>query len=386
MATIGYYICFPFAALMRLFYSLTSSYGVSLLLFTLVIKLIMLPFQMKSKKSMMRMNRLNGRVQEIQKKYANNRLRMNEEIQKLYEDEGANPMSGCVWSMLPLPIMMALYYIIRKPIQFFMNFGSLAAGAEVLEKAKEVVSSMGLSWTTLKGGADGAYAQIEILRHISTNTDNAAVQKFLSETPGWVNVDYNFLGIDLTQVPGQHLADLKSGGWAVIGLMLIPVISGLLSLFLANLNKKNQPQPTAETAASSNMMTWMMPLMSLYFGFMLPAALGVYWIAQSAFSYLQEVVLNHFFSSKMEAEEEARQKEVEERRRKRQEEARRMQEEQRQLSARQQAAAKKKAEAARQKNPNKASTTEAGRIGDRPYARGRAFSEDHYRDDETTTK
>ena len=87
-STIGYAICIPFAALLRLFYNLTGSYGVSLILFTLVIKLILLPFQMKSKKSMVRMSRMSGKMQEIQKKYANNQLKMQEEMQKFYQEEG----------------------------------------------------------------------------------------------------------------------------------------------------------------------------------------------------------------------------------------------------------------------------------------------------------
>ena len=84
-STIGYYICIPFAWLVRFFYELTSSYGAAIILFTLVIKLIMLPFQMKSKKSMLRMNRMSGKIQEIQKKYANNQLKMQEEMQKFYQ-------------------------------------------------------------------------------------------------------------------------------------------------------------------------------------------------------------------------------------------------------------------------------------------------------------
>ena len=120
-ATIGYLICIPFAWLVRFFYELTGSYGVAIILFTLVIKLIMLPFQMKSKKSMMRMSRMSGKMQEIQKKYANNQMKMNEELQKFYQEEGINPMSGCLWSFLPLPILIALYSILRQPITHLMT-------------------------------------------------------------------------------------------------------------------------------------------------------------------------------------------------------------------------------------------------------------------------
>ena len=100
-STIGYIICIPFAWVVRLFYNMTGSYGMAIILFTIVTKLLMLPFQMKSKKSMMRMSRMSGKMQEIQKKYANNQMKMNEEIQKLYAEEGVNPMSGCLWSFLP---------------------------------------------------------------------------------------------------------------------------------------------------------------------------------------------------------------------------------------------------------------------------------------------
>lgn len=119
-SSIGYVICIPFAWLVRVFYELTGSYGVAIILFTLVLKLILLPLQMKSKKSMMRMSRMSGRMQEIQKKYANNQAKMSEEMQKLYAEEGVNPMSGCLWSFLPLPILIALYSIIRQPITHFM--------------------------------------------------------------------------------------------------------------------------------------------------------------------------------------------------------------------------------------------------------------------------
>ena len=164
-STIGYAICIPFAALLRLFYNLTGSYGVSLILFTLVIKLILLPFQMKSKKSMVRMSRMSGKMQEIQKKYANNQLKMQEEMQKFYQEEGFNPMSGCLWSFLPLPILMALYYIIREPIVYFMNFGGKDAGNYYLQIAHTQNLEAALS---LKEELAAQYPGIEIyVDHLS---------------------------------------------------------------------------------------------------------------------------------------------------------------------------------------------------------------------------
>ena len=370
-ATIGYYICVPFAALLRLFYNLTSSYVLSLILFTLVIKLILLPFQMKSKKSMVRMSRMNGRMQEIQAKYKNNAAKMNEEMQKLYEEEGVSPMSGCLWSFLPMPILIALYQIIQKPITYFMSLGGRTQANEVLEAARATIEAAGVELTGNVG-----YEQIEICKVI-----NSQFPDFAAATEGWMNINYSFLGIDLTAVPWDHFSEFSNGiTWALVGLMLIPIVSGLLSFLLSKVSMGSQPQGNAAAAGSTRTMMLMMPLMSVYIGFILPAALGVYWIAQSAFSIVQEYIMGKFFNEKLQAEEDARYEARQAERQKRMEEARQRQREhhqQEKLSLKEKRAA---AQAAKAKKAEKAatSTTEAGRVGDRPYAKGRAYREDRY--------
>ena len=379
-STIGYYICIPFAALLRIFYNLTGSYGLSLIFFTLVIKLVLLPFQMKSKKSMVRMNRMSGKMQEIQKKYANNQMKMQEEMQKFYTEEGINPMSGCLWSFLPMPIMIALYYIIREPIVFFMNFGSRAANQEMLQKAKDLVTALGQSWSTLSNGADGAYSQIEIIQHISNNVDNPLVKTFLADNPRWVNVDYHFLGLDLTTLPSSAFGQLRSGGAtaALIGVLLIPILSGALSFLLSKVSMAGSSNQGSAAATNKTMML-MMPLMSVYIAFIMPAALGVYWIAQSAFSIIQEFILGRFYMRKIQAEEDARFQAREADRKRRQEEAKVLQEQRQRQSPQKKSLKEKRQEAQEAKNKaKKPSTTEAGRVGERPYARGRSYRADRY--------
>ena len=374
-STIGYLICIPFAALVRLFYNLTGSYGVSLILFTLVIKLILLPFQMKSKKSMVRMSRMSGKMQEIQKKYANNQLKMQEEMQKFYQEEGFNPMSGCLWSFLPLPILMALYYIIREPIVYFMDFGGREAGLAVVERAQELIANAGIQLNASMG-----YEQIAI-----ANVINTQFPDFIAENPGWVSIDYHFLGIDLIQTPWSAIGQFADGVItpALIGLFLIPIISGVLSLLMSKVSMSQSAQNTAMNG-STKMMMWMMPLMSIYIAFIVPAALGVYWIAQSAFSIVQEMVLGKFYTKKLQAEEDARQEMIQADRQKRQEEAKQLQEKQRQQAAQKKSLKEKRqeAQAAKALKAKKAasSTTEAGRVGDRPYARGRSYKADRYDD------
>ena len=396
MSTIGYYICVPFAWLVRLFYNLTNSYGVALILFTLVIKLIMLPFQMKSKKSMMRMSRVSGQMQELQKRYAKNQAKLQEEMQKLYEEEGVNPMSGCLWSLIPFPILIALYSIIRQPITHFMMLSK-----DVLQTVVQSAADAGVNLTNivmmdkatgtpvLKDGLYqlASYGQINLVK---------AVQEMGLSTPeGWFDMNYNFLGLDLTATPWEYVKNFTFT-WAVIGvililivlcstMILIPILAGLSQFVFSKLTMKTQPQADAAGGASMKSMMYMMPLMSVYIAFIMPAALGVYWIAQSVFSLIQEAILNKTFSAKLSEEEEARFQARQADRQRRMEEAR-VQEQQRKQEEQKKKTLREKQQAAQAAKAVKAakaatSTTEAGRVGDRPYARGRAYKADRY--DET---
>ena len=385
MSTIGYYICVPFAWLVRLFYNLTNSYGVALILFTLVIKLIMLPFQMKSKKSMMRMSRVSGQMQELQKRYAKNQAKLQEEMQKLYEEEGVNPMSGCLWSLIPFPILIALYSIIRQPITHFMMLSK-----DVLQTVVQSAADAGVNLTNIvmMDKATGTPALKDGLYQLASygqiNLVKAVQEMDLSTPEGWFDMNYNFLGLDLTATPWEYVKNFTFT-WAVIGVILIPILAGLSQFVFSKLTMKTQPQADAAGGASMKSMMYMMPLMSVYIAFIMPAALGVYWIAQSVFSLIQEAILNKTLSAKMEAEEEARFQARQADRQKRMEEAR-IQERQRQQEEQKKQTLREKQQAAQAAKAVKAakaatSTTEAGRVGDRPYARGRAYKADRY--DET---
>ena len=383
-STIGYYICIPFAWLVRLFYNLTGSYGMAIILFTLVIKLIMLPFQMKSKKSMMRMSRMSGRMQEIQKKYANNQTKQAEEMQKLYAEEGINPMSGCLWSLLPFPILLALYSIIRQPITHFMMLSQ-----DVVQQMVDAVTGAGLDVASIVQMKDGAaivrdgitqllpYGQINLVKTIASELPEVG-----QSVPGWINLNYTSFGLDMAANPWSMVTGFTFT-WAAIGLILIPIIAGGSQWLMTKITMKHQPQTDA--AASTNRMMMFMPLFSVYIAFTMPAALGVYWIAQSAFAAVQEYFMGAFFNKRLEEEENARYEARQAERKRKMEEAKVLQEQQRQQAAQKQTL-KEKQKAARDAKAAKAakagaSTTEAGRVGDRPYARGRAYKPDRY--DET---
>ena len=377
--TIGYYICIPFAALLRLFYNLTGSYGVAIILFTLAIKLILLPFQMKSKKSMVRMNRMSGKMKEIQKKYANNQAKMNEEMQKFYAEEGVNPMSGCLWSFLPMPILLALYSIIRQPITHFMMLGE-----DVVQQLVNAVTAAGVDMSSIVQMKDGAAVVVDGVTQLSPY-GQIGLAKIASSMPeltsgidGWINMNYNFLGLDLSATPWSVVSTWAISG-VFIGMLLIPLLAGGSQLLFSHFTMKQQPSMDGPGAGSTKTMMYMMPLMSVYFAFIMPAALGVYWIAQSLISMVQEFFMSKFYNKKLEEEETARYEARQADRQRRMEEGRRQQEKLRQepapkmtLKEKQRAAQEAKA------TKKKITTSEAGRIGDRPYARGRSYKADRY--------
>ena len=367
-AQIGYYICIPFAWLTRMFYQWTGSYGVAIILFTLVVKLVILPFQLKSKKSMMRMNRMQGKIKDIQTRFANNKERQQQEMADLYAREGINPMGGCLWSFLPLPILIALYYIIRTPLRYFMNLSET-----VIAEIRTLAESLGYIAAT-EGNAV-AYEQIHLTKFIHEHWDN-----FAGKFDGLLDVNYQFLGLDLAETASNVMGQFPHGGWAVWGLLLLPFIAAALQLVMSIASMK----ASSNTMNGSNkMMLYLFPLMTIWMGFMFPAALCLYWIVNSAFSAVQELLLNKVFAKALDREETEKEREKREKRAAKmmaQREQMMQQQAQQQGKKPQQSASKKKKSAESENKEKRSSTTEAGRVGNRPYARGRAYSESHYED------
>lgn len=367
-AQIGYYICVPFAWLTRMFYEWTGSYGVAIILFTLVVKLVILPFQLKSKKSMMRMNRMQGKIKDIQTRFANNKERQQQEMADLYAREGINPMGGCLWSFIPLPILIALYYIIRTPLRYFMNLSET-----VIAEIRTLAESLG--YVAATEGNAVAYEQIYLSKFIHEHWEN-----FAGKFDGLLDVNYQFLGLDLAETASNVMGQFPHGGWAVWGLLLLPFIAAALQLVMSIASMK----ASSNTMNGSNkMMLYLFPLMTIWMGFMFPAALCLYWIVNSAFSAVQELLLNKVFAKALDREETEKEREKREKRAAKmmaQREQMMQQQAQQQGKKPQPSASKKKKSAESENKEKRSSTTEAGRVGNRPYARGRAYSESHYED------
>ena len=211
-----------------------------------------------------------------------------------------------------------------------------------------------------------AYEQINLAEFVNSHWDS-----FQGKFDGLIPLNFNFLHIDLSAMPSDAIQNFR-WEWGVIGLILIPVLSGFLSWFLSHITMKSNGQTTSQPGMKG--MNIIMPLTSVYIGFILPASLGIYWIGNSVFSIIQEATLGRYFNRRFQEEEDAREAAREADRKQRMEEAKRQ-------AALQRENAKKNPPQKKQPE-KKISTNDDGRIGGRPYARGRSYVENRYEKDE----
>ena len=378
----AYYILTPFSWLLQLFYDLTGSYGFALILFAVVVKLILFPFSLKGKKSMIQMNMLQGKMQQIQRKYANDKQRQNLEIQKLYEKEKVNPMGGCLWSLLPIFILLPLYAIIRQPMKYMMGLDET--------QITTLIDVLNQYAATAIDPSKNVYYQLIASNVLFENFDavvaNPAVAAFADNLK---QLDFSFLGLALSTVPTWKIW-AGPFNWNTIGTFLIPIVSActglLFSIISMRTNQLNKNQPESDQAKStSRTMMIMSPVISLWVGYSMPAAMSIYWVSNNVLSLGQELLAGKILKKDYEAAAAARAEQ--ERLEKEEEKQRRREAAERKAQAIAAAKAgrgKKKAKPAEEKKKSDASVIDVSRVGIRSYARGRAYDPYRYSPDGPT--
>ncbi len=303
----------PFGFLLRILYQLVNNYGLALMLFTVFVKLILLPLTMKSKKSMMQMSRLSPYVQALRKKYANDPQKQNEAIQKLYKEENCSAGGGCLWSLIPLFILIPLYTIVREPISYI-----LGESDEVTKQIIEIVKAAAPEGTF--AAKEGYYDQMIVASLIPQYTEQLLAKLPDLSATTLEGVKFTFLGIDLAGVPSFNVFAWKAFTWANIGAFLLPVLSAGSQLFTSWISRRMndsvitneqglEDKETAKNSDSAQMgksMLYMMPVMTLIFGFSMPAAISIYWIVQGLASTVIDVILTRVYRKGYDEEDAAR--------------------------------------------------------------------------------
>ncbi len=398
-------ITVPFGYLLDFLYQLTTNYGVALILFSILVQLVLLPITAKSKKSMMKMTRLQPRINEIQKKYADDQQKQQEAIQQLQKEEGATMgCGGCLWSFIPLLILIPLYSVVRQPITYLLH-----ESADTVAKIIEVIKAQDAS---LFSG--NFYDEIVAASHISEYADavKAAVPDISAQTLEGIN--FNFLGINLGTMPQLKVFGSAAGWtWANIGAVLVPLISAgsqiLQTLVTRRTNdslvtnekgvQDKEAAAKSQTAQTSKIMMWMMPLISLWIGFSVPVALSLYWFISGIVRTIEDVLLNKKYRKIYDAEDAERLKkameqealEAEKERLRAEKRAanpdgitentskKKLQKKQQQAEEAAKAAAKKEYDAKKGVVEEEQEEKKAlSGIAERPYCKGRAYDPDRY--------
>ena len=398
----------PFGYLMEALYRLTNNYGFALILFSVIVQLVLLPITAKSKKSMMKMSRLTPQLQEIQRRYANDPARQNQAMQDLYREEGVSMGGGCLWSFVPMLLLLPLYTVVRQPIVYMLH--------ENMEVANQVVEVIKGINPELFGG-NAYYHQMIAAQYIPQYAEAIKAAIPAIGDIALEGINFGFIGIDLGAVPQcKGLSCGWAWNWAHIGALLIALCSaGYQVVSMLIMQKMNdslvtdkdgiQDKETAEnsqTAQTNKVMMWTMPLMMLWIGFTVPCALSLYWFVGGVVRTVEDVILNNRYRKIYDAEDAERLKrrleqdriEAEKERIRAQRRAenpdgitentskKRLQKQQRDAEAAQKAAAAKEYAMKKGKlvEDEEANLPLSG-IADRPYCKGRAYDPNRYASD-----
>ena len=392
-------ITVPFGWLLNFLYQLTDSYGLSLILFAVLVQIVLLPISAKSKKSMMKMTRLQPRLNAIKEKYANDQQKQQEAMQQLQKEEGVGlGCGGCLWSFVPLLILIPLYTIIREPLT-----NMLGASAEV---AAEIAKILGAN-------TNDGYWQIAAAQAIFDDPSRFAAVPGITEQT-LAGIDFNFLGIAMGNIPNFNVfSDAWVWNWAHIGAVLVPLISAGSQILQTQISRRmndslvtnekgvqdKEAAEKSQSAQTSKVMMWMMPLMSLFIGFSVPVALSLYWFIGGVVRTVEDTILTKRYRKIYDAEDAERLKkameqdaiEAEKERIRAEKRAanpdgitentskKKLQKKQQQAEEAARAAAKREYDAKKgivEEEPEEKKTLSG--IADRPYCKGRAYDPNRY--------
>ena len=277
-----------FGSLLNIIYNFVHNYGIAIILFTIIIKLAMLPITINQQKSMKKNAKVQEKMKVLQVKYKGDKEKLNQEVMAMYKEEKMNPMSGCLSAIIQMVLMISIFYMIRNPLTYMQNMDSekIDHYIQQLEYNDKYVST--------------AYRETDIIREsaflIKENPDDPDVER--------TNLNMNFLGLDLNRVPNQNLTD-----WTVYIIPVIYIISTFISIRITTMyqtkkkeknkllvedNNKNAEKPAEPTSMEqmNKTMMWMMPIMSISISMIAPLGLALYWLTNNILMICERLVLN----------------------------------------------------------------------------------------------
>lgn len=283
-----YFLAGPLAFLIRPIYNLIENYGLTIIIATILIKILTIPFTIKSQKNMAKTQMIQPEINKIQEKYKNDKNMLAMEMQKVYKKYDVNPMGGCLPLIIQMFILFGFIGVIYHPFEYILKM----SGTEIANLAE----SLGLSRKTDEMQMWGAAGVADALK-----------------TAGFGTINFNFFGIDLTKVPQ---ADMYN--WTVWIFPALATVATYLSGVQTQMQqKKNAGSSNNNQPAPGNTMMKIMPIMTGVFTIMMPIGMSLYWFVSTFFQIVQQFVMNKFVNEKIKEQVMVRQEEIKEEKAKR---------------------------------------------------------------------
>lgn len=311
MGNILDYIAYPLGQFLYFVYNTLAfhNYGFAIIIFTVVVKLVLLPLTLKQYKSTTKMQSIQPQIQEIQKRYKNDKEKLNQEMMRVYQENGVNPAGGCFPLLIQMPILISLYWVIVQPLKFMLG--------KTPDQITKIVDAASAAMQTI-GGTVNKNAMLGSIKELSALNFFNEHREFLGKVSGLLDVkeliNFKFLGLRLGEIASYQPAKLFGPeAYIYLPLLLLPII-GVVTTFLStklSMPKTNQNNSGSQAAMANSMTNSMMyvgPVMTLIFSFQLPAGVVLYWIAGYVFQIFQQLYINKHILKKNEPAETKKEK------------------------------------------------------------------------------
>lgn len=280
-----------FGYALNFIYEMIQNYGLAIILFSVLLKIILLPFSIKQQKTMKKTAELQVKVKEIQEKYKNDQMKLNQEIMDLYKKENMSPFSGCLSTIVQFILLISIFYMVRCPLTYMERIDKTQIDTYVQQ-----LKDNGMS-------INQAYSEIDIIRELDYLKEKFPDDQTLDK----INLNMNFCGLDLSKIPQQNLGD-----WTVYIIPILYIISTFVSMRITtsmqkknkekdgviditgNKDEKEEEKNEMEDAMeqSNKMMSWMMPIMSVSISLVAPLGLALYWLVNNVLMIGERLVLD----------------------------------------------------------------------------------------------
>lgn len=310
-----YLITRPMGFIIEQIYNLVSNYGFAIIIFTVIIKLILIPLNVRSQKAMKKQQKIQPVIAELQQKYANDQEKLQREMMKIYKDNNISMTGGCLPMLIQMPILIGLYQVIQKPLTYLLHVINVK---ELTDMASPIVNEIlrlrdGMvnlgynlgNYASAAADMIGKTGQIQLSKWAEIVGTNGSVLEGVSGgVHPWV-INFNFLGLDLSNAPSaafSRIMALDFSNWGIIALLAIPLLAVIGSVVQMKITQAQSGQTknndANQAAQMSKAMNLMMPVMTGFFTITLPAGLGLYWIISSVVQIAQQLALNYYFEKK----------------------------------------------------------------------------------------